>query len=394
MSSSHAEHWRWLRASRSLAGLAGLALLAATAGPAGPVSADTAGSPVTDPFGLIPMATPAGQYRSYFNLTVMPGGSVWDTAIITNEGKQIERLKVTVSKGATATNTATTFVNTTGKCTGTSCWVTGLPHTVTLLPGTRKAMRFRVAVPRQTRPGQYLAGITAQSAVQPGPVRVGSNGHASARAIIIDQVIVGVAVTVGSLARLRTVLKISTVSAGWIGSTPRLYIPVRNAGQTFVRATGEVSCHSGGRPHSYQVVMSTVLPGDSAVVPINARGLSTGPAPCAVRLRDSAGHLVTWSGIVHVPPMIPTKTYHPAKGVFLSMPVRTTPPWAIALTVIGALILTALLALLALTVRRRRHPTHQVSVAGNRRRRLAGPAAAQPGHRRRRRGRPSAARTP
>ena len=127
-----------------------------------------------------------------------------------------------------------------GRCTGAGCWVSGLPATVTLAPGARRVLAFTVAVPRRTPPGQYLVGITAESATRPRAVRVGSNGAASASIIILDKATVGVAVTVGRLSRLRTALVIPEVSAWWIGSTPRLYIPVRNTGQAFARATGQV----------------------------------------------------------------------------------------------------------------------------------------------------------
>jgi hypothetical protein len=127
---------------------------------------------------------------------------------------------------------------------------------------------------------------------------------------------------------------------------------VHNPGQTFVRATGRVSCTSAGRRHSYRAVMSTVLPRGGAVLPINAPGLVSGPAPCAIRLNDGTGVPVTWSGVVNVPPGTITRTYHPAKGVYVSLPEQTVPPWAIALMVIGGLTLTSLLAVL-IQIRRR-----------------------------------------
>jgi hypothetical protein len=348
MSSSQAGRGRGRRAGRRFAVLA---LLAAVAVPAGAQAASIS-PPVSGPFGLIPTPTAAGQPRSYFQLTIAPGGSAVDTAIISNEGTRTQRLKVTVSKGVTAANSGSAYEGLIGPCQGTSCWVKRLPHTVTLAPGARKMFAFRVTVPRWTRPGQYLAGITAESAVRPRSVVVGSNGHAQARAIIIDEVTVGVAVTVGDRSRLRTALAISPVSAGWIGYTPRLYIPVHNPGQTFVRATGRISCLSAGRRHSYKVFMSTVLPRGGAVLPVNAPGLVSGPTPCAIRLNDGTGVPVTWSGVVNVPPRVITKTYHPAKGVYVSLPEQTVPPWAIALMVIGGLTLTSLLAVLIQSRRR------------------------------------------
>jgi hypothetical protein len=346
-------------------GLAALALLAAVATQTGAQAASIPAGP--GPFGLTPTPTAAGQPRSYFQLTIAPGRSDVDTAIISNESTKLQRLKVTVSRGLTAANSGSAYVGLTGHCQGPSCWVKKLPGTVTLTPGERKMFAFRVTVPRWTQPGQYLAGVTAESAIRPRSVVVGSNGHAQARAIIIDEVTVGVAVTVGDQARLRTALAISPVAAGWIGSTPRLNIPVSNPGQTFVRATGKISCTSGGQRHSYPVFMSTVLPHGGAVLPVNAPGLVSGTAQCAIWLNDGTGRPVTWSGAVNVPPRVITRTYHPVKGVYVSLPEQTIPPWAIALMVIGGLILTSLLVLLIQSRRRLANPGR---AAGSRRARV------------------------
>jgi hypothetical protein len=337
-----ASHTGWRRRRRTVGALAGLALMAGLAAP--PPVAQAAGVPGTGPFGLTPAPTPAGQARPYFSLTVAPGRSAQDVAIISNEGTRTERLTVSTSRAVTAANSGSAYEGITGKCGGASCWVVGLPVTVTLAPGARTALGFRIAVPSSTRPGQYLAGLTAESANEPRPVRVGSNGRASAKVIIIDEVIVGVAVTVGRLSQMRTDLSISSVSAGWIGSTPRLFIPVRNTGQTFAQAKGTISCRSGGRPHSYRVIMETVLPGGQAVLPINAPGLTSGPVPCMIRLRGNTDFRATWSGTVNLQPLVATTTNHPASSVYVSLPENTVPPWAVALMVIGALILGSLLA--------------------------------------------------
>jgi hypothetical protein len=348
---SHARRWRGRRVGWSLVALALLVTLAV------PAAAQAAGPFGTGPFGITPTPTATGQPRAYFILTLAPGGSARETAIISNQGTKRELLRVTTSQGVTAANSGSAFEGTTGWCAGVSCWIRGLPHVIALSPGARKLVAFRVTVPRWTRPGQYLAGVTVESAIRPRPVVVGRNGRASARAIIIDEVTVGVAVTVGPLRWLRTGLAIPTVWAGWIGPTPRLYIPVRNTGQTFVRATGSVSCRSGGRWRSYRVYMSTVLPAGRAVLSVNAPGLTSGSMPCAIRLNDSAGRLVTWYGTVNLAPQVPTRTYHPSKGVFVSVPVSdSVPPWAVALIVIGSLILTSLVLLLIQSRRRASRP--------------------------------------
>jgi hypothetical protein len=356
--------------ARASAGLALLALLAALAAPA---PARAMPDPGLGPFGLTPAPTAAGQPRSYFSLAIAPGRSGRDTAVISNDGHVTERLRVTLAKGVTAANSGSAFEAVTGRCSGAGCWISGLPATVTLAPGAREALGFRVRIPARTRPAQYLAGITAESAIRPRAVRVGSNGHASAKAIIIDQVTVGVAVTVGSLARMRTAVAITGVAGGWVGTTPRLSLAVRNTGQTFVRAMGTIACQAGGQRRSYRVIMETVLPGGVPVLPVNAPGLTTGSLPCTVRLRTAAGGLITWSGTVSIPKRVLTRTYHPAKGVYVSLPQSTIPPWAIALLVLGSLLLITTVTLLV----RRRQPARRAA-----RRRPAG--RTRPGRSRRR----------
>jgi hypothetical protein len=48
----------------------------------------------------------------------------------------------------------------------------------------------------------------------------------------------------------------------------------------------------------------------------------------------------------------PTRIFHPAEGVYTSVPGDTVPLWAVALLVIGTLIVASLVTLLVL---RRRH---------------------------------------
>jgi hypothetical protein len=340
------QRWRAIRRCRR-AGWS-LAIIAAVAGMTGPAAARAASVPGPEPFGLTPSPTTVGKPRPYFELTVPPGQSAWDTAIISNEGTMTERLKVSTSPGVTAANSGSAFTGFSGRCAGVGCWVTGLPSSVTLPPGARETLAFRVAVPAGTPPAQYLAGITAQPAIRPRAVPVGSNGAASAKAVIVDQVTVGVAITVGSFSQLRTTFVVSAVTAGSVGSTPRMYIHVHNSGQTFVRATGAVSCRVGGWRRSFRVVMETVLPGDGAVLPINAPGLGGGSVPCTVRLHDGTGRAVVWSGIVNVPTAKSTVTIRTGNGVYSALPDDPVPPWAIAVMVIGALGLVTLLTLLVL----------------------------------------------
>jgi hypothetical protein len=318
-----------------------------------PASAVNAGD--LTPFSVTAAPLPDGQLRPYFQLALAPGQSATDTVVVTNQAARTATLKLSASTGVTAPDSGTAFTGYFQPCTGTGCWVTGLPATVTLAPGARKLISFTVTVPAGIPPRQYLAGITAQPAVLPPAVQVGGNGRASAKAIVITQMTVGVAITVGSPWHLRTRLEIPAVTAGAQGRVPRLYVHVRNTGQTFTKATGTARCTVNGRRLRFPVFAGTILPAGTAVLPVNVTMLRPGqPAPCTVRLRyGDAPHGASWSGTVTIPAIRQQRVIHVGPGTYATLPPPPgIPAWAIALIVIAALTLVFLAATVILLLRR------------------------------------------
>jgi hypothetical protein len=335
---------------RRLAAACALAALAAVT-PALPAAA--VGTSGNGAFGLAPAPGSDGRAAPYFSMTVAAGDSATGTAIISNLGQTTERLKVSRSTGQTAANSGSAFSRYFQDCADAGCWVTGLPAAVTLRAASAQGLPFTVTVPAGPAPGQYLAGITAESAAKPQPVRVGSNGKATAGAIIVQQVTVGVAVTVGSLSRLTMRLRIPGVSGGVVGPVARLNIGLDNRGQTFAHATGTASCTAAGKRHSFAVFASTILPHDHAVIAVNAPGLPKGVAlPCTVRLSYGDGLTVSWSGMVTVPSPPRGRIIHTGPGAYSVVPPAGLPLWAIALLVVGVAALAAMAVLLRRARRR------------------------------------------
>ncbi|MGD0245797.1 MAG: hypothetical protein ABSB59_36485 [Streptosporangiaceae bacterium] len=337
----------------SLAGAAALAALVAVipALPAAAARADGNGQ-----FGITPAPDSNGIAAPYFIMTVAPGRSAVGTAVISNLGTRTVTLKIGRSAGVTAGNGGSAFSPSFRGCSGPGCWVTGLPGTVTLPGGTSERRSFTVHVPARAAPGQYLAGITVESNARPRPVQIGSTATgAMARAIIIDQVTVGVAVTVGSLHRMTTRLRIPAVTGAVIGRLARVNILLRNTGQTFTGARGRASCTADGRRHAYTVVAGTILPHGQAAIPVNAPGLPKATAvPCTMVLGYGRGLTVRWAGTVTVPGAPSTRTYHTGLGAYTVVPSGSSvPPWAIALMIIGVLALVVMAVLLRRSRRRR-----------------------------------------
>jgi hypothetical protein len=232
---------------------------------------------------------------------------------------------------------------------------------VTLPRAGRHLLNFSVTVPPGTPPGQYLAGVSAQPAAMARPVRIGRRGNATTRAVIIDEVIVGVAVTVGAPASLSTRLRIAGVLGAFAAQVPRLEIDLRNDGQTFAGATGIASCAMAGKHLHYPVFAGTVLPHQGALIPVNAAGMrSGGDVYCTVRLRYGSGSYAKWSGIVRMPAGAQPRIVRTGPGTYSLLPPGGIPAWAIGLLVLGLLILAVLSALLV----RGRHRSAVPGTAG------------------------------
>jgi hypothetical protein len=339
---------------RLLTLLAGTAAVAALTGLAAAPPAAAARAGGNGQFGITPAPASNGVAAPYFMINMSAGSSATATAVVTNEGNATEKLTLGRAAGTTAGNGGSAFSRPGLRCAGPGCWVTGLPGRVTLPGHTHEQVSFTVHVPAGTRPGQYLAGLTAEPATRPGAVRLGSTGKgAKVQAVVIRQVTVGVAVTVGSLSQLTTRLRIPAVSAVPLGREARLNIQLRNTGQTFTHANGRASCTAAGKRHSYRVFADTVLPGGHALIPVNAPGLPEGTSmPCTVRLRYGVGLTVSWAGSITVPAPPASHIVHTGPGAYSVVPPNTIPPWAILLIVVGGLALVGM-ALLLLRMHRR-----------------------------------------
>jgi hypothetical protein len=346
------------RLSRAAA-VAAVAVIAAvstvTAGPAGRARAAEPTAP--GGFTVAPALSASGQPRGYFKLSAAAGHSAMDVVSFGNDSSSTERLRVGVTNGVTATNSGSAYGNLTSRCSGTACWVIGIPKTVTLAPHTSEEIEFEVKVPDGTSAAQYLAGITASPETASRPVKLNSGKNSSTQVVIVPRVVIGVAVTVGKLSAMKVRTTVTGVTAGWVSGLPRLTVDVRNSGQRFTQGSGKLSCASGGSRHSFGLSMDTVLPGTGAGLPVNATGLSQGTWQCSVHLTETGGTTVSWTGKVNVPASSPAKTKRvssPAGSAAYEAPSGGIPAWAIGLMVVGGLLLFTLWAMFLRRERNRR----------------------------------------
>jgi hypothetical protein len=332
-----------------------VALLAALT-PAGPAHAVSGGGAA--PFAVTPTPAVNGASRSYFILEAHAGATLHDQVVVSNLDKKPQTLKISVARGTTAPNTGSAFAGAFQACSGTACWVSGLPTAIALKPGESRTLPFTVHVPAGIADRQYLSGITVRPAKNPAPVQVGGGHGAKAQAVVVNEVTVGVAVTVGT--HLHTELGIVKATGGVTGTTSLIDVTVDDPGQTFVGGSGQVTCTTPRGSLRFPVGVNTVLPGDSGTVQVTAAGLPAGTYPCTVSITYAGGAApATWQGQVTIPQAHPVKRVEVAPGVFAAVPGNHIPTWAIALIIAGGVVIVALLVtIVILLVRRRRTPPH------------------------------------
>jgi hypothetical protein len=348
----HRKLFRGAAVAAAIAALAAAGLVGqAKASTARPTSPSTTARPAMrgsapGQFTIGPAPAPDGAPRGYFIMAIAPGGSDHDVIDFSNGSSTTQKISVGTTNGLTATDSGSAFGDLAGACSGIGCWITGLPTTITLAPDTTEEVGFLVKVPADAKPMQYLGGITARPTTAPRPAATKAAGRTSTHVIIVAQVTIGVAITVGRLASLRTRLDMTGVTATWIDSLVRLSVDVRNRGQRFTKGTGNVSCTLNGTTRSYPLDMDTVLPGDGAALPVNGLGMHTGVWLCTVKIKDSGGRTDTWTGDVTVPSTVAAATKRIAPNDYVVPSEPGIPGWAIALMVLAGLILFSIWALI------------------------------------------------
>ena len=309
-------------------------------------------------FGAVPLSAGSAIGRSYFNYTLRAGATKKDVILLSNAAHHPVTVKISASQGRTATNSGYFYTGGFKKCQGTACWITGLPATVTIPARTTKEnlahvqVPFTVLVPASATPKQYLAGITIEPNKLPNATKVAQKGKVGVEALIIHQVNIGLAVTVGNIATLPKKMVIPSVTSTLIGSLPRLNVHVHNIGKTFLAGAGNTVCSPpSGKKVSSKFGSNIVLPAEKATLAVNEQGLKLGSVDyCVVKINYGGATDAVWRGRVHISSNV-LKYYHKPgtpNGEEQLVPGPSVPTWAyIAGGILLAIILGLLFFLLA-----------------------------------------------
>jgi len=302
-----------------------------------------------------PQLAGSGSRESYFQLTLRPGERQREAVLVANPEAHPCAVTLEAAYGQTAVNSGDTYSVAAENCVETSCWLDGLPTTVTVPAGGRLAVNFDVAVPAGTSSGQHLAGVIARPADAPlAPSASGRDGQVAVA--VAARVAIGVAVTVPG--PLRPQLEIPSVTLDLNGGTPQLRVRVRNSGNTWEHPAGGARVQVESTTRSFGVRSSTILAGDVAELPLPIEGVQGGRWHTKVLLNYGHDQTAVWEGELNYP----TPTQPSAAGGWssdIARVVTSLPAWVLVSLATLACVVIVLLALLIVMFRRRRAEPRQ-----------------------------------
>ncbi len=255
-----------------------------------PTVTPTTKNAIAATFAAQPISLATGAISTDYAPSILAGKAQAEGVQLSNKSGAALTLQLSAATGATAAASGDAYVGAFGPCSGTGCWVQGLPASVTLRAGTTQTASFTVAVPTGTADGQYLAAAAIRSA-----------GNSA------SQVNLRITITVGATATVSNQVVLTKITAATTHSAATLYLTEHNTGRSIARAAGTVACATGAtitnattatKTFTYQFSSADVLAGDTATLPVPASGLPLGTTVTCRAQLTGAG---TLTATMHVP---------------------------------------------------------------------------------------------
>lgn len=249
-----------------------------------------------------PSDDPAVTASGYFIYELEPGAGEAGFVRLENPSDTPVTIELAAADATTAQTGGSAYAPPGVTPVGVGAWLELARSQVTLEPGTSRRIRFRVRVPDETPPGQYLAGITAYVPTPPSsatPEVDRGESQATVTLNVQTRYVLGVQINVPGSWTPR--LAIETVRLSEQDSGSSLGLHLRNTGTTMLRPAGSVivADATGARVLHHEITMGTFVTGTEVVYPVAwPSTLPSGSYRVHVELDYSDGLTATYDGQV------------------------------------------------------------------------------------------------
>jgi hypothetical protein len=270
-------------------------------------------------FGLRAVGNPK---LGYFVYPLAAGAVQQGGVIISNSGTATGTVKLFAADATTGRTTGTVYL-TDGKAKRVGTWISLGSTSLTLKPGQHQTVPFTVRVPANTKPGEWVGGVVAETSRQVTGQK--SKQKASVQIKIRDLTIVAVQVDVPGPPVIS--FKIGGVTTGGQRGFQEVVTHIANDGNRLVKPTGTVTVlnQQGQTLQVLTFKMDTFLPQTAVDYPLLLKkALPPGDYSAIVKLSipgvdGAAGKLVTAHPTFSV-------SKEDVKQVFTSAAPQTPPP--------------------------------------------------------------------
>lgn len=225
---------------------------------------------------------PSGVDGNYFTLTMTPGETRELTVELGNFGEAQARVRTYAADAYTIINGGFGAKLDGEPVSGVTRWVDYPADTIELPARTGIKRTFKVTVPGDAKPGQYITSLAIQNA----DPEVSSSGSVAMRQI--TRQVIAVAITVPGPAQPG--VAIGAVTYRTVAGNSMIAVEIKNTGNTHLKLAGELVLRdaSGAEVSRYPVTMDTFYAGMSTFVEVPFAGrINEGDYSVELSLADS-----------------------------------------------------------------------------------------------------------
>lgn len=306
-----------------------------------------------------PQADPGITAKGYFVYELAAGAEATGSIRLRNPDDEPVTVEFATVDADTAQLGGTAYSPSDIEPAAAGAWLSLDESRISLAPGEEALVHFAVQVPKETTPGQYLAGIAAFIPVEREGTPTAGDASAGASIIVQPRYVIGVEVDVPGA--WTPSLTITGASALEQPSGTKLGIAIRNDGDTFLWPKGSVTLSNAEATPilSEPIELGTFITGSGITYPVAWPGVPQGgDYGVEVELRYANDKIARYRGTLTVSDDAPVAQPAPGEESRVAAPAAppaASPiqPWMLYL-IAGLLGLIALL--LALLLVRSRQP--------------------------------------
>lgn len=284
------------RSTRRLVASLGIGLLAAMIVSFGDAAYGAQGSAIIS--AAVAPGSSTDTQGSFFVLHAHAGDNIRQSVIVKNGNDRTLAVNIAGVDAYTSSNTGATYGSPGSTPTHTGTWLQVTQRQIQLIAGQQRTLSFSVAVPRDAKPGQYLAGLSIAVPKEGSDAAPTPNGNQTGFVVALQaQRLIAVEIDVPGVVQSK--LSVDGVHPVARGEMIELELAISNRGNGFARGRGVLTVADTGLRHEFAISTFVANTSIAMLVPWTHNAV-VGRHAVAVTITNDDGRRSNWNGIVAI----------------------------------------------------------------------------------------------